>query len=37
MIYTMLEAIEFPAGIADLTTGLADVHTDAFPLSKIRL
>ena len=35
MINTMLEAVKFPASIADLTTGLADVHADAFPLSKI--
>jgi hypothetical protein len=28
----MLEAVEFPAGIANLTTGLANVDRDAFTL-----
>ena len=30
----MLEAVELPASVADLTASLADVHADAFPLSR---
>lgn len=30
----VLEAVEFPAGVAHLDAGLADVHADAFPLQR---
>lgn len=31
----MLQAVELPAGIADLNASLADVDWDAFPLWKV--
>ena len=34
MMFTMLEAVELPASIADLTASLADVNADTFPLKK---
>ena len=34
MMFTMLEAVELPASIADLTASLADVNADTFPLEK---
>ena len=34
MMFTMLEAVELPASIADLTASLADVDADTFPLKK---
>ena len=33
----MLEAVELPAGVSDLATGLADVDGDALTLRKERL
>ena len=33
-MFTMLEAVELPASIADLTASLADVDADTFPLKK---
>ena len=30
----MLQTVEFPAGIAYLTSGLAEMKTDYFPLKK---
>ena len=34
MMFTMLEAVELPASIADLAASLADVNADTFPLKK---
>lgn len=31
-LYAVLQAVELPAGIADLDSGLADVHRDTLPL-----
>ena len=33
----MFEAVELPAGVSDLATGLADVDGDALTLRKARL
>jgi len=33
----MLKAVEFPAGITDLDSSLADVYRDAFTLKKRKI